>query len=87
MKPSLGPYTGIQSNDELLGAGLNGYRSAVALLASAARTTTTTTTSFDPAGFDTVTVILNVSVASGTGGLAVRLEFQDPVSGNWYVAP
>ena len=54
----------------------------VTLLASAARTGTTTTatqTNYNARG---IVVFLNVTVASGTGGLQVQLGYVDPVSGN-----
>lgn len=31
-----------------------------------------------------VQVVLNVTVASGTGGLTISIEGQDPVSGAWF---
>jgi len=32
-------------------------------------------------------VFLNVSVASGTGGLTVRVEYYDPVTNTWFFGP
>lgn len=54
------------------------------LLASAARTgdaTSADQTSYNARG---VIVWLNISVASGTGGLVMRIRGKDPVSGNYY---
>lgn len=84
MKPILAPFTGVQPQIELLGAMLNGYRSTGTLLASAARTATTTSAlTLDTTGYDTITLMLSITAASGTGGLTLRLEMQDPVSGIW----
>lgn len=55
------------------------------LLASTARTTTTASadqTHYNGAG--RVRVVLNVTAASGTGGLQVVLEGKDSISGNYY---
>lgn len=53
------------------------------ILASAARTTNGT--SPDQTNYNAKGVILNldVTVASGTGGLQLRFQFKDPVSGNY----
>jgi hypothetical protein len=54
------------------------------LLASAARTTATASadqTNFNGRG---VRVVLNVTVASGTGGLQVQIRGKDSISGNYY---
>ncbi len=53
------------------------------LLASAARTASTSTASFDASGFRTLVLFLNISAASGTGGLRLFVEYQDPISGLW----
>lgn len=55
------------------------------LLASAARSVTTSSSLIDGTGFKGLWLWLNVTVASGTGGLSVYVEHQDPVSGNWAV--
>lgn len=52
-------------------------------LESAARTSTTTTGSYVIAG-QTLIVYLNVTAASGTGGLQVRILGVDPASGNTF---
>lgn len=52
------------------------------LLASAARTATTSSPSQKNYAGDALMVFLNVSVASGTGGLTTRLRWYDPVSGS-----
>ncbi len=54
------------------------------LLASAARTATTSSadvTNFNGRGLQ---VLLNVTAASGTGGLTLTIQGKDPVSGNYY---
>lgn len=53
------------------------------LLASASRTTTTATGIIDMAGRKQLLLYLNVSAASGTGGLFLQLQYLDPVSGQW----
>lgn len=49
-------------------------------LASAARTTTTQSADIDTTGFRGIVVFLNVTAASGTGGLTMRVRGRDPVS-------
>lgn len=53
------------------------------LLASAARTANTVTTTLDWSAYRAAILYLNVSVASGTGGIRPFLEYQDPVSLAW----
>jgi hypothetical protein len=53
------------------------------LLASAARTVSTATATLDLSGFRAVMLFLNISAASGTGGLRIIPEYLDPVSGSW----
>jgi hypothetical protein len=50
-------------------------------LASAARTTTTQTADIDTTGFRAIVIFFNVTAASGTGGLTLRLRGKDPVTG------
>ena len=50
-------------------------------LASATRTTTTITGDINCAGYKGIIVYLNVTAASGTGGLTTRLIGVDPVTG------
>lgn len=52
-------------------------------LASAARTTTTQSADIDTTGFRGIVVFLNVTAASGTGGLTMRVRGRDPVSTNF----
>lgn len=54
------------------------------LLASAARTTTTSSSTIDCSQYKGLLVYLNVSVASGTGGLNARIDYLDPVTGTWF---
>lgn len=56
----------------------------ITLLSSAARTATTTSSAVQIASGQTITCHLNITVASGTGGLTFRIEMQDPISGNWF---
>lgn len=51
-------------------------------LASAARTTTTNSSSITNYNASALAIFLNVTVASGTGGLTVRVQGIDPVSGS-----
>lgn len=53
------------------------------VLASAARTASTTSSTFDWAQFSGVSLFLNITAASGTGGLVIFPEYQDPVSLAW----
>ncbi len=50
-------------------------------LASATRTTSTITTDISARGFRGLILYLNVTAASGTGGLTPRLIAKDPLSG------
>jgi len=52
------------------------------LLASAARTATTATVKFTDRWAKVLRLYLNVTVASGTGGLQPQVRGYDPVSGN-----
>lgn len=63
---------------KLVGSALTGT-----LLASAARTASTSTASIDLSGFRSLVLFLNISAASGTGGLRLFVEYQDPISGLW----
>lgn len=53
------------------------------LLASATRTATTSTAEQNWSGKRAVFFFLNVSSASGTGGLTFLLEYQDPITSTW----
>ena len=80
----------IPQNDDsvaMLLARLRGTPRSGTLLASAARTTSTSCAEFDAAGYRGILVFLNVSAASGTGGLIVRVEHYDPVTGTWFSGP
>lgn len=80
----------IPQNDDsvsMLLARLRGTPRSGTLLASAARTTTTSCAEFDASGYRAILVFLNVSVASGTGGLIARLDHYDPVTGTWFSGP
>ena len=58
------------------------------LLASAARTATATSPTMTNYNTKGILVFLSVTVASGTGGLSVRIIAIDPVSGGqWYLNP
>jgi hypothetical protein len=63
---------------KLVGSSLTGT-----LLVSAARTASTSTASIDLSGFRSLILFLNISAASGTGGLRLTVEYQDPISGLW----
>jgi hypothetical protein len=52
-------------------------------LASAARTATTSSPTLLNRRHTGVLVILNVTAASGTGGLTTKVQARDPISGNW----
>lgn len=52
-------------------------------LASAARTVSTTGADIVTNGRQAAIAVLNVTVASGTGGLSVRWQMKDPISGNY----
>ena len=80
--------TRIPQNDDSLAmllARLVGVPVRGTLLASQARTATTSTNAIDGTGFRGIMVFLNVTTASGTGGLTLFFEHQDPVSGLWAV--
>jgi hypothetical protein len=49
-------------------------------LASAARTATTQSSDIDTNGYSRIAIFLNVTAASGTGGLNIRIRAKDPVS-------
>jgi hypothetical protein len=53
------------------------------LLASAARTASTSSSNFDWSVYSGVILFLNITAASGTGGLVIFPEYQDPVSLAW----
>ena len=53
-------------------------------LASAARTATATSSNVVADQYKGVHIILNITAASGTGGLIVRAQGLDPISGNFY---
>jgi hypothetical protein len=56
----------------------------VAIATSAARTATTTSSTFENTlGTRGIALYLNVSAASGTGGLTLGLQWRDPVSQAW----
>jgi hypothetical protein len=55
------------------------------LLASAARTATTSTSETNGSNYRGVMLFLNVTSASGTGGLTLFIEHLDPVSNLWAV--
>lgn len=57
----------------------------VSLLASAAHTTTQQSADQSNLSGNSVLVFLNITVASGTGGLTLRILGKDPVSGNYYL--
>jgi hypothetical protein len=51
------------------------------VLASAARTATTTTANLRGNGFEKLLIHINVTAASGTGGLTLRVVAVDPITG------
>jgi hypothetical protein len=53
------------------------------VLASAARTASTSGSSVDWVRYKGVILFLNITAASGTGGLSIYPEYQDPVSASW----
>ena len=55
----------------------------ITVLSSAARTASTTSSSFTVLPGQTLTLQLNITAASGTGGLTLRVDMLDPVSGVW----
>lgn len=58
-------------------------------LASAARTASTSSSDLSTAGYSGLAIWINVTAASGTGGLTTYISTKDPVSGIWclsYVA-
>ncbi len=60
----------------------NGVRSNGVLLASAARTATTSSANISVGNASGVILYLNVSAASGTGGIKLRINAVDQLSGN-----
>lgn len=52
-------------------------------LASATRTATTSTLQFDGTQFSGLIAYLNVTAASGAGGLIIMVQYLDPTSGLW----
>ena len=52
-------------------------------LASATRTATAVTPTLTNTSASQIIAFLNVTAASGTGGLQVEIQAQDPASGNW----
>lgn len=93
--PTLTPWAVQQASlaavrDQVSEAGYNGStydqlwgNIDITLLASAARTTQAQGTSADQTNinFRGILIFLNVTVASGTGGLQIRIQGKDPVSG------
>lgn len=71
---------------ELLARLVGGSKSGT-LLASAARTANTASAAFDGSGYKGILVFLNVSAASGTGGLNIQIQYLDPVTGTWMNGP
>lgn len=82
----------IPQNDDsvaMLLARIRGTPFRATALASASRTVSTSSSDIETLGFRGIGIWLNCSVASGTGGLTLYVQTQDPVSGNWtfsYVA-
>lgn len=60
------------------------YPAEVTVLASAARTTAQTQPDQTNDGARGIAVILDVTVASGTGGLTLEIDGLDPTSGKYY---
>lgn len=67
------------SERQLLARSLGGITSST-LMASAARTATTITAALSSRGFSGALIHWNVTAASGTGGLTLRLVAVDPIS-------
>lgn len=59
-------------------------QATLTLLSSAARTSTTTATAQTANQFPGVLLILDVSTASGTGGLTLTIRGYDPISDNTF---
>lgn len=75
--------TSQNTNLQTLVAGPGGAaRSNGTLLASAARTATTSSTNVSAGNCSCLILTLNITAASGTGGLKLRYNGIDPVSGN-----
>lgn len=55
----------------------------ITLLSSAARTATTASADVNSVNLRGITVVLNVTAASGTGGLTLKIQGKDPLSGNY----
>jgi hypothetical protein len=74
-------------NERMLLARILSYQQRAAIrgtvLASTARTASTSGSSVDWVRYKGVILFLNVTAASGTGGLAIFPEYQDPVSASW----
>jgi len=74
-------------NERMLLARLLGAQGTVStrgtLLASATRTATTSSAPINAAGKRNLILFLNVTSASGTGGLRPTIDYLDPVSGSW----
>ena len=80
-----GPETG-DTIERLLAKLINTQIQAASrgtLLASAARTASTSGSSVDWVRYKGVILFLNVTAASGTGGLSIFPEYLDPASGSW----
>jgi hypothetical protein len=57
----------------------------VVLLPSATRTSTTTSADQDNPYWKGLVVYLNITQASGTGGIQLNVQFKDPASGTYVV--
>jgi len=71
-----------QAGDSL-GNPVCGGNTPITLLPLAARTAAIATPGQSTPGCRGVTVVVNVTAASGTGGLTAQYQVQDPVSGSW----
>lgn len=60
------------------------YPAEVTVLTSAARTTAQTQADQDNAGARGIAVILDITAASGTGGLTLEIDGLDPTSGKYF---
>lgn len=78
------PYNDSSRFAPSLGAFAASNPSELVVLASAAQTTTQTQADQDNASARGIVVILNVTVASGTGGLTLEIDGKDPGSGTYY---
>lgn len=79
------PARSAQVGDGILAllARLVGAPLRATLLASATRTATTSSVTLDLSGFRSVLLFLNITAASGTGGLCIFVEYLDPASWTW----